>query len=122
MYNWQCPNCGWSGEVTAEAQAAAVAEADKVQATHHIEHCPRCQWVVRIPIDLLRVAAVEPVVEKKPAMKKAAAKKATAKKVVKKPAAKKKVVKKPAAKKVVVKKSPAKKKPAAKKPAAKRKK
>ncbi len=104
MYTWQCPNCGWDGQITDEVQAVAVTEADKIQATHHIEHCPRCQWVVRIPVDLLRTAS--------PATKLAA----------KKPAAKQKSVKKVVAKKPGVKKAAPKKKPAAKKPAAKHKK
>jgi hypothetical protein len=111
MYDWQCPNCGWAGQLTDEAQAAAVTEADKVQATHHIEHCPRCQWVVRIPIDLLRVVVTVPAA-KKPAVKKVAPKKKIAKQPAKKVAAKKPAAKKPIAKK----------KPAAKKPVAKRKK
>jgi hypothetical protein len=101
MYNWQCPNCGWAGQLTDEAQAAAVTEADKVQATHHIEHCPRCQWVVRMPVDLLRVAMVVPVA-KKPAVKKSAPKKKVVKKPIKKVAAKQ-TAKKPAAKKAAAK-------------------
>ena len=78
MYSWQCPNCGWAGQLTDEAQAAAVVEADKIQATHHIEHCPRCQWVVRLPIDLLRVEVAAPAA-KKPAGAKRRPKKATKK-------------------------------------------
>ena len=109
MVNWQCPNCGWAGQITDEAQAAAVLEADKVQATHHIEHCPRCQWVVRIPVDLLRLVVTVPTA-KKAATKKPAAKKATPKK---------KVVK-PPTKKVAAKKAPAKKKSAVKKTSIKR--
>jgi hypothetical protein len=113
MYTWQCPNCGWDGQIMDEVQAAAVTEADKIQATHHIEHCPRCQWVVRIPVDLLRTAAPTA----KPAAKKSVAKKPAAKQKSAKKVAAKKPAKKPAAKIAV-----AKKKPAAKKPTAKRKK
>lgn len=117
MFSWQCPNCGWAGQLTDEAQAAAVIEADKIQATHHIEHCPRCQWVVRLPIDLLRVEAAVPAA-KKPAVKKSAANKPVAKKAVtKKPATRKKVVKK-----AVVQRAAAKKKSVAKLTTPKRKK
>jgi hypothetical protein len=113
MYKWQCPNCGWDGQMTDEAQAMAVAEADNIQATHHIEHCPRCQWVVRLPVDLLRTASTAA----KPAAQKSTAQKPAAKPKSVKQVAAKKLVKKPAAKTAA-----AKKKPAAKKPAAKRKK
>lgn len=117
MFSWQCPNCGWAGQLTDEAQAAAVIEADKIQATHHIEHCPRCQWVVRLPIDLLRVEVAAPAA-KKPAVKKSAANKPVAKKAVtKKPATRKKVVKK-----AVVQRAAAKKKSVAKLTTPKRKK
>jgi hypothetical protein len=123
--------------LTDEQIGAALAEADRLQASHHVEHCPRCQWVIRVPVDSLRAAApasllaaqVQPALlaegeksAKKPAAKKPAAKKAVVKKpVTKKPAAKKPAAKKPAAKKPAVKKLAAKKTPA-KKPAAKSKK
>ena len=134
MYELRCPNCGWTKEMTAEEQAAAVAEAEQLQATHHIEHCPRCQWVIRVAVDSLREAppaveapelltAPEPPLlleEKKPAAKKPAARKPAAKKpAVKKPATRKPAAKKPAAKKPAAKK-PTAKKPAAKKPPAKK--
>jgi hypothetical protein len=142
MFEIHCPNCGWTSTMGAESQTAAVAEADRNQATHHIEHCPRCQWVIRIPVEGLRSAApaepqpdllaapekpllleaeksVEKPAAKKPAAKKPAAKKAAAKKpVAKKPATKKAAAKKPVAKKSTAKK-PAAKKPAAKKPVSK---
>jgi hypothetical protein len=121
----------------------ALAEADRLQAAYHVEHCPRCQWVIRLAVDGLRAAApasllaapprpallpeakkstarkapAKAAAAKKPAAKKPVAKKAAAKKpAVKKPAANKPAVKKPAAKKPVA------KKPAAKKTAVKRKK
>ena len=132
MFELHCPNCGWTATMTPEAQAAAVAEADKLQATHHIEHCPRCQWVMRVPVADLRVAPAPVPTEvpvlltapeapllleaEKPAAKRPAAKKPVAKK---KPAAKRATAKKPAAKKPVAKK-PAAKKPATKKSTAKK--
>ena len=112
MYNWQCPNCGWAGQLTDEAQAAAVVEADKIQATHHIEHCPRCQWVVRLPIDLLRVAVALPAVKKSAAQKP----------VTQKPGTTKPATKKAAGRQAVAKKAVAKKKPIAKKATPKRQK
>ena len=48
MYTIRCPNCAWTSELALDAIAQAVAEADRLQATHHVEHCPRCQWVIRI--------------------------------------------------------------------------
>ena len=148
MYELHCPNCGWSAPMTAEAEAAAVTEAARANATHHVESCPRCQWVMRVPVAALQAApelltppqapllletetpqgllppAVEaeaPVVAKKTsATKKIVAKKPAAKKpAAKKPATKKPAAKKPAAKKPVAKK-PVAKKPVAKKPVAKK--
>jgi hypothetical protein len=111
----RCPNCGWTSELTPEAISAAIAAAEQKQADYHIEHCPRCQWVIRVPLDELRAAAaaptpvlespavpapVEPVAEPvpqlppaarvlkrkhAPAKPKAAAKKAPAKKAAAKP-------------------------------------
>ena len=145
MYELHCPNCGWTSQMTDEAQAAAVAEADQLGATYHIEACPRCQWVMRVPVAELRAVPVEaspemPVLlpapetpllleaEKPAPKKKAPARKPAARKVTtkKKPAAKKAGTKKPISKKPVAKKAAA-KKPAArksttKKPAVKRKK
>jgi hypothetical protein len=100
---------------------AALAEADRLQAAYHVEHCPRCQWVIRVAVDGLRAAAPTALLTAPskpglpPGAKKSAARKAPARaSVAKKPAAKK-----PAAKKVAAKK-PAAKKPAGKKPAAKK--
>lgn len=122
MYEIRCPNCGWSAALTEEQIGAALAEADRTQATHHIETCPRCQWVMRVAVAGLRAVApavllaeppqplalpaAEPPARKKPAAKKPGVKKPAAKKVVaaKKPVAKKPVAKKPAAKKPVTKK------------------
>ena len=145
MYELRCPNCGWSAIMSDEQVAAAVAEADRLKATHHIEHCPRCQWVIRMPVSSLREAA--PVVllagpeapsllgegkpatqarkaaAKKPAAKKAATRKSAAKKsAAKKPAAKKSAARKAPARKPAAKKSTARKSTTAKKPAARRKK
>ena len=50
MYELHCPNCGWTSTMTPEAEAAAVAEAAKLNATQHVEQCPRCQWVMRVPV------------------------------------------------------------------------
>ena len=57
MYELHCPNCGWSAMLSDEQIGAALAEADRLQASHHVEHCPRCQWVMRVPVDSLRAAA-----------------------------------------------------------------
>jgi len=119
MFEIHCPNCGWTSTMGAESQTAAVGEADRNQATHHIEHCPRCQWVIRIPVESLRsTAPAEPQPDLLAAPEKPLL--LEAKKSVGKPAAKKPVIKKAAAKKPVAKKSTA-KKPAAKKPVSKKK-
>ena len=122
MYELHCPNCGWSAMLGDGQITSALAEADRLQAAYHVEHCPRCQWVIRVAVDGLRAAAPASLLAapakpallpeaKKPAPRKAAAKKASAKKVVtKKPAVKKLAAKKPAAKKPVAKKSAAKRK------------
>ena len=110
MYELHCPNCGWTSTLTAEAEAAVVAEAAKLDATHHVEQCPRCQWVMRVPIEALRTAAPmllappeapllleteQPLLElSAPVAKPKAAKKAAKKPVAKKPAVKKPVAKK----------------------------
>ncbi len=62
----RCPNCGWTSEMTPEAISTAIATAEQQGADHHIEHCPRCQWVIRVPLEELRAVAVETVPE--PAM------------------------------------------------------
>ena len=56
----RCPNCGWTSEPAQETIAAAIAAAEQRQADHHIEHCPRCQWVIRVPLEELRAAAQAP--------------------------------------------------------------
>ncbi len=43
MYELHCPNCGWSTVLTEEQIRTAVAEADRLQATHYVEQCQRCQ-------------------------------------------------------------------------------
>jgi hypothetical protein len=119
----RCPNCGWTSEMSAEAISAAIAAAEQKQANHHIEHCPRCQWVIRVPLEELRVTApplpafevpVEAVpVEAVPVMavakKPRAARKPAAKRKAKPKAAPKKAAKKKAPAKKTVKKTPAKK-------------
>lgn len=141
MYELRCPNCGWSAMLGDGQITAALAEAGRLQAAYHVEHCPRCQWVIRVAVDGLRAAAPAALLAapakpallpeaKKPVARKAPARKATAEKAVaKKSAAKKPVGKKPAARKSAAKKpvgkklaagKPAAKKPAAKKPAAKK--
>ena len=143
MYELRCPNCGWTSTLTVEAEAAAVAEAAKLNATHHVEQCPRCQWVMRVPIEALHAAtpmllaspeapllletekpllelsapgAKPRVVKKSSTSRQPAAKKPAAKKssTVKKPVAKKPVAKKPAVKKPTAIKKPVVKQPAAK--------
>ena len=57
MYELHCPNCGWSAMLGDDQIAAALAEADRLQAAYHVEHCPRCQWVIRVAVDGLRAAA-----------------------------------------------------------------
>jgi hypothetical protein len=143
MYELRCPNCSWTSTLTVEAEAAAVAEAAKLNATHHVEQCPRCQWVMRVPVAALQAAVPvllappeapllleteKPLLElSAPAAKPRAVKKsspprpAAKKTVAKKPAAKKPVAKKPAAKKLAVKKPTTIKKPVVKKPVAKKK-
>jgi len=134
----RCPNCGWTSEMAAEAVSAAIVAAEQKQANHHIEHCPQCQWVIRVPLEELSATAAPPptpevpveaalvevapvaVPAKKPraARKPAASPKAKAapKKAVKKTPAKKAKPKAKAAPKKAVKKTPAKKaKPKAKK-------
>ncbi len=122
MYELHCPNCGWSTVLGDDQIATALAEADRLQAAYHVEHCPRCQWVIRVAVDGLRAAApasllaapVKPELlpeGKKPAVRKASVKKPAAKKpAAKKPAAKKPVAKKPVAKKTVAKKTTVKRK------------
>ena len=51
-----CPNCGTDFELTAETVGAAIAAAEQHQGDHHIEHCPQCQWDVRVPLAELRAA------------------------------------------------------------------
>src|SRR5512139_1703004 len=104
MYELHCPNCGWSAMLGDDQITSALAEADRLQATYHVEHCPRCQWVIRVAVDGLRAAAPtvllaaparpallpagEKPVEEKPAKKATARKSATGKKpAAKKPAA-----------------------------------
>lgn len=144
MFELRCPNCGYVVQLSDDAQAEAVTAAAKLGASHHVEACPRCQWVMRVPVISLQAAlpAAEPPVllttpappmlleaeksapEPKPA-RRAPAKKTIAKKpAAKKPATKKSTAKKPATKKPTAKKSaakqPAAKKPTAKKPAVKK--
>jgi hypothetical protein len=57
-----CPNCGTDFELTAETVGAAIAAAEQHQGDHHIEHCPQCQWDVRVPLAELRAA--ESIAEK----------------------------------------------------------
>ncbi len=121
----KCPNCGWKSSLTPEQLTAAMGAAAQKQAEYHLEHCPQCQWVIRVPVAGIQVALPNPKPVKKPAAKKPAAKKlkptvkkATAKKA---PAKKPAVKKKPAAKKKPAQKpKPAVKKPPAKKPVAKK--
>jgi hypothetical protein len=129
MYEMHCPNCGWTSTLTIEAEAAAVAEAAKLNATHHVTQCPRCQWVMRMPVAALQaetpallappeapllLETEKPLLElSAPRAKPRAVKKPS---TTRQPAAKKPVAKKPAAqkssavKKPVVKKATANKK------------
>ena len=120
----RCPNCGWTSEMSTEAVSAAVAAAEQKQANHHIEHCPRCQWVIRVPLEELRVTAapvpafeapVEVAVAEAVPVMAVAKKPRAARKPAAKPRAKAKAAPKKAAAKKAVKKTPAKKaKPKAK--------
>jgi hypothetical protein len=132
MYELRCPNCGWTSTLTVEAEA--VAEAAKLNATHHVEQCPRCQWVMRVPVVALQAAAPEllappeapllleaeqpPLELSAPMVRPRAAKKSS---TIRHLAVKKPVAKKPVAKKPVVKKPTAIKKPVVKKTVAKKK-
>jgi hypothetical protein len=148
MYELRCPNCGWTSTLTGEAEAAAVAGAAKLNATHHAALCPRCQWVMRVPVaapvaaapgllappevpllleterpplELSAPAAKPRAVKRSSTTRQPAAKKTVAKKpAVKEPTAKKPVAKKPAAEKPVAKKPVAKKSLAVKKSAVKK--
>jgi len=136
MYELRCPNCGWTSQMAPEAMAQAIAEADRIKATHHVEHCPRCQWVIRVPVDIMRSAmgvegpqaavpapaATGPVTPPRPPMMPKPASKAEVKKVAaRKPAARKAAAKrKVAAKKATAKKTAA-KKSAPRKPIARKK-
>ena len=105
MYELRCPNCGWTSTLTVEAEATVVAEAAEVNATHHVTQCPRCQWVMRIPIAALHAAAEVPLLleTEKPrlALSAPVAKPKSVKKssTTRPPAAKKPAVRKPAVKK-----------------------
>ncbi len=127
MYELHCPNCGWSTVLSEEQIRAAVAEAERLQATHYVEQCQRCQWVIRTAVSGLQATLpAAPVVEQKAAAAKAPAvqkpKTAPKKAPAKKPAAKKLAAKKPTAKKPAAKKKAAARKPAARKSPAKSKK
>ncbi len=126
MFELRCPNCGWTSQMTPEAQAAAVAEADRLGATHHVEHCPRCQWVIRVPVASLRVEAAPPAEApvllpspEQPLLLEAEKPAAPRKRPARKPAARRAPAKKAAARKAPAKKS-ATKKPAAKKTTARK--
>ncbi len=111
MYELHCPNCGWSTVLTEEQIRAAVAEAERLQATHYVEQCQRCQWVIRTAVSGLQATLpAAPMVEQKAAAAKAPAvqkpKTAPKKAPAKKPAA----TKKAAARKPAARKSPAKSK------------
>jgi len=49
--------------LAAEAVGAAIAAAEQTQADHHVEHCPQCQWVIRVPLEELKAAAPAPAPE-----------------------------------------------------------
>ena len=96
-----------------EAVNAAIAAAEQKQANHHIEQCPRCQWVIRVPLEELRATAAPPPAFEVPveaalveAVPVALAKKPRA---ARKPVAKRKAKAKVAPKKAAAKKAPAKK-------------
>ena len=99
--------------MAAEAVSAAIAAAEQRQANHHIEHCPRCQWVIRVPLEELRATAAPLPAFEVPveaalveAVPVALAKKPRA---ARKPVAKRKAKAKVAPKKAAAKKAPAKK-------------
>lgn len=138
MYEVRCPNCDWTSTLTAEAEAAAVTEAAKLNVPHYMAQCPRCQWVMRMPVAALQAAAsmvVAPVLlappeaplllkTEKPLLELSApvAKPGAVKKpVAKKPVVKKLAAKKPVAKRPAAQKSSAVKKPVVKKAVAKKK-
>jgi hypothetical protein len=124
MYELRCPNCGWTSTLTGEAETAAVAEAVNLNATHHVAQCPRCQWVMRVPVAALQAAA--PVLLAPPEAP-LLLETETPRLELSAPVAKLRAGKKssttrsPAVKKPVVKKPTALKKPAVKKPVANKK-
>ena len=110
----RCPNCGWTSEMAVEAVSAAIAAAEQKQANHHIEQCPRCQWVIRVPLEELRVTAA-PVPAFEVPVEAAVAEAVPVMAVIKKPRAARKPAAKPKAKpKAAPKKAAAKKAPAKK--------
>jgi len=52
--NMRCYRCGWSFSLSREAVGAALANASAPGAKHHVEHCPRCRQVLKIPLDQLK--------------------------------------------------------------------
>ncbi len=52
--NTRCHHCGWSFSLSREATETAVAAALAANEKMHVEHCPRCRKVIKIPVTQLR--------------------------------------------------------------------
>lgn len=52
--NTRCYRCGWSFSLGREAVETAVAAALASGAKVHVEYCPRCRQVIKMPVDQLR--------------------------------------------------------------------
>lgn len=70
--NTRCYNCGRSFTLNRDAIEAAVAAALAAQEKTHVEHCPHCRRVIKIPVEQLRRALptgwTPPAVSEQPAL------------------------------------------------------
>jgi hypothetical protein len=56
LLNARCFRCGWSFTLSREMIAAALTSAAGTGDRYHVEHCPRCRQVIKIPMDQLKRA------------------------------------------------------------------
>lgn len=54
--NTRCHYCGWSFSLSRDALEAAVSVALAANEKMHMEHCPRCRRVIKLPVAQLRRA------------------------------------------------------------------
>src|SRR5688572_12291507 len=52
--NTRCHYCGWSFSLSRDALEAAVSAALAANEKTHVEHCPRCRRVIKLPVEQLR--------------------------------------------------------------------